>query len=48
MSQEEQIWALHCLGLAPSQIARLLNLSTHEAKNAVLRCWARGQRQIKL
>ena len=48
MTQEEQVWALHCLGLAPSQIAQLLNLSTHDVRDAVLRCWARDQRLFKL
>lgn len=48
MTQAEQIWALHCLGLAPSQIAKLLNLSTQEVRDAVIRCWAMDMNAIKL
>ena len=48
MTQGEQIWALHCLGLAPSQIAKLLNLSMQEVKDAVIRYWAMGSSAIKL
>lgn len=48
MTQGEQIWALHCLGLAPSQIAKLLNLSTQEVKDAVIRYWAMGSNAVKL
>lgn len=48
MTQNDQVWALHCHGLAPSQIARLLNLSTQEVKDVIVRSWAMDRSSIKL
>ena len=42
--QDDRIWALHCKGFSPSQIAANLNVSAAKARAVVCRMWKMDRR----